>query len=296
MGRSTHTSVLARVFAVAAALIALVALTASALAQPQPSHRFYGSGVTIDGEAAPAGTSISAWVDGEVVGSTTTAADGSWFIDVAGGATVAFSVGDLVAEGTHESSVGGQSNVALAVTTPPPPPPPEPECPDEGMMDEGMMDDGEESMMDEGEMSEDSMMDDGEESMMGDGMAEDCPPVEMDDCPDESMMDDGHMADDSLEGEDSMMDEGEDSMMGDDDSAMAEDCPEEGETMEPGEGEMEEPEAEAGDGEVTVPTGGSGGLAHEGGLSAGLVAVIAILSIAAVGGAGFTAIRLRNRV
>ena len=172
MGRTKLT----RLFAVAAALVALVALTASALAQPQPSHRFYGSGVTIDGEAAPAGTSISAWVDGEVVGSTTTAADGSWYIDVAGGNTVAFSVGDLVAEGTHDSVVGGQSAVALAVTTPPPPPPPEPECPEEGMMDDGMMgddsmmDDGEDSMMDEGEASDDSMMGD-DESMMDDSMA-----------------------------------------------------------------------------------------------------------------------------
>ena len=262
MGRTQLT----RLAAIAAALVALVALTASALAQPQPSHRFYGSGVTIDGEAAPAGTTISAWVDNEVVGSTTTAADGSWYIDVAGGNTVAFSVGDLVAEGTHESSVGGQSSVSLAVTTPPPPPPPEPECPEEGMMDDGMMGDDE------------SMMGDDEESMMDEGAS------------DESMMgDDESMMDDSLEGDSGMM---------------ADDCPEpmddmDGEdTMDDGmengmedDGAMDYDE----DAPVTAPTGGSGGLAHEGGLSAGLTALIVILTVTALGGAGLTAIRLRNR-
>ena len=232
MAHRTQTQVVARLLAVAAALVAIVALSASALAQPQPQHRFYGSGVTVDGEAAAAGTTISAWVDGEVVGSATTGADGSWYIDVDGGLTVAFSVGDLVAEGTHESSVGGQTSVALAVSSPPPPP--ADDCPTE----DGMMEDG------------DSMMED-----------------------------------DSLEGAD--------------DSMMSDDCPEDGdgdgdETMEPetgtGDGDME------GEDEVTQPVGGSGGLADQGGLNAGLTALLALLAVAAVGGAGYTAIRLRNRV
>lgn len=275
MGRTQLT----RLAAIAAALVALVALTASALAQPQPSHRFYGSGVTIDGEAAPAGTSISAWVDNEVVGSTTTAADGSWYIDVAGGNTVAFSVGDLVAEGTHESSVGGQSNVSLAVTTPPPPPPPEPECPEEGMMDDGMMGD-DESMMGDDE----SMMGDDEESMMDEGAGEDSMAGD-----DESMMDDslegdsGMMADDCPEPMDDM--DGEDAMDGDgmDDG------------MENGMEDDGAMDYEDTSGVNGLGTGGSGGLAHEGGLSAGLTALIVILTVTALGGAGLTAIRLRNR-
>ncbi len=233
MARSTLT----RLLAVAAALVALTALTASALAQPGPQHRFYGSGVMVDGEAAPAGTMISAWVDGAVVGSTTTDADGVWYIDVDGGQSVVFSVGELVAEGSYDSITGGQTNVSLSVMTPPPPEPEPDPCPEDGMMEDGMMED------DDAMMSED---------------------------------------------DDAMMSEDGDSMM--DGDAML-DCPEPGDEMDG----MEEDDMDEQPLEPQYPAGGSGGLATEGGLSTGLIGLLAALALVAVSGAGFAARRLRHR-
>ena len=122
------------------------------------------------------------------------------------------------------------------------------------MMEDPAVDCPDDSMMED----DDSMMED-DDSMMedGDSMAEDCP--------DDSMMDEGD--DSMMDDDDSMLDE-DDSMMEDDDSMM--------------------------DGEdVGYPDTGTGGLADNGGVSAGLIGLLIALGVAAVAGLGLR--RVRNR-
>ena len=117
-----------------------------------------------------------------------------------------------------------------------------------------------EPMMDDAMDDDDSMMEDDDDSMMEDD--------------DDSMMED----------DDSMMEDDDDSMMEDDDSMMEDD---DGSMME--DDEMEDDEMLATD----PPTTGSGGLADNGGISAGLIGLLIALGAAAVAGLGVR--RVRNR-
>ncbi len=105
--------------------------------QPQPAYRFYGfaGSVTIDGEAAPDGTVIEAWTNGEIVG-TGTVREGAWNVDVdylLGG--IRFTVNGLPdTGGPHDALMrGGQAMIELAAVTPEP----EPTCPEADTMESG---------------------------------------------------------------------------------------------------------------------------------------------------------------
>ena len=135
----------------AAMLLGLAGLFSGEVAEAQPadpSARFVGS-VTIDGEGAPAGSSVSAMVDGTECGSATVftvEGESRYSINVpsscAGmGDEVSFHIGMYAAAemGTWDNTKLNQLD--LSYTTPPPPPPPV-ECPDGyARADDGMMSD-----------------------------------------------------------------------------------------------------------------------------------------------------------
>jgi len=110
-----------RKMAVLGAMLAALLITGAALAQQTPPHQFYGFGdsVTIDGEAAPSGTTIMAMAGGESVGSATYSAENGWSInDVpAGTMGVTFTVNGMAAEGSYDTSAGGSTRLTLAVTS-----------------------------------------------------------------------------------------------------------------------------------------------------------------------------------
>ena len=124
----------------AAMLLGLAGLFSGELADAQapsePSARFVGS-VTIDGEGAAAGSSVSAMVDGTECGSATVFTVGGesrYSINVPAscgsmGDEVSFHIGMYAAAemGTWDNTTLNQLD--LSYTTPPPPPPPA-ECPD----------------------------------------------------------------------------------------------------------------------------------------------------------------------
>ena len=95
----------------------------------------------------------------------------------------------------------------------------------------------------------------------------------------EAMLDEGMEGDD-----DSMMDEDGDSMMDDEDSMMDED---EDSMMEDDDDSMMD------DGETGYPATGTGGLASDGGVSAGLIGLLLALVTVSVAGLGLR--RIRNR-
>ena len=127
------------------------------------------------------------------------------------------------------------------------------------------------------------------------------PEPEAVDCPDEGAMSEDSMGEDSM-GEDSMGEDsmGEDSMGEDSMDAMAEDCPEDamGEDSmgEDSMGEDEESmldEDTMGDEDHAYPETGSGGLADNGGVSAGLIGLLIAIGAVAITGLGLR--RVRNR-
>ncbi|MDE2966864.1 MAG: hypothetical protein OXS30_05165 [Chloroflexota bacterium] len=128
--------------AAAIALIGIIALGASALAQPATPHLFYGGGLTA----------------GDVVGigdATGTAdANGDWSIQST----------SAVADAADESSFTLNGEAAAAVLTS------MGESLTHVAVSAAMMDEGDDSMMDDGE---DSMMEDGDDSMMDDSMEDD---------------------------------------------------------------------------------------------------------------------------
>lgn len=109
-------------------------------AQPPPiPHQFYGD-VTIDGDPAPQGTTVSVYINGTEVASTTTDASGRYgytpLVKVSGdnGATVQFYVAGATAQETCALSSGSVTRLDLSASqgstpppgpTPPGPPPPE---------------------------------------------------------------------------------------------------------------------------------------------------------------------------
>ncbi len=100
------------------------------------------------------------------------------------------------------------------------------------------------------------------------------------------------MEDDSME-DDSMMEDDEDSMMEDDDSMMEDDDS----MMEDDDSMMEDDDSMMEDDDEMLATGppstGTGGLADNGGISAGLIGLLIALGAAAVAGIGVR--RVRNR-
>ncbi len=192
----------------AAMLLGLAGLFSGEVAEAQPSgppHRFAGS-VTLDGEAAAAGTSVTAFVNGAECGSSatviTTAAGSTYAVDVPdscadAGDTVSFQVGGYDAAETGTWGGGGRTDLDLSASSMMPEDPME-ECPEEGM--DGDMngdapaepsepsepeapaepaeagEDASEGDMPEGDMPEGDMP----EGDMGEGdMDEDCPEDDM---------------------------------------------------------------------------------------------------------------------
>ena len=152
-----------RVITVAMGVVLAIAALASASAQQEPPHRFYGHGAT-------AGDTIGVHMNNDeltLIASATVDENGSWYIDVDRdeAENVVFSINGAVADSEVTSQGAGQDAVTLTAMA----------MEDDSMMDEG--DDGEmsedETMMeDDGEMSDDdSMMD--EDSMDEDGHMDD---------------------------------------------------------------------------------------------------------------------------
>ncbi len=127
----------------AAMLLGFAGLFSGEVAEAQPSgppHRFAGS-VSLDGEAAAAGTSVTAFVNGAECGSSatviTTAAGSTYTVDVPdscadAGDTVSFQVGGYDAVETGTWSGGGRTDLDLSASSMMPEDPME-ECPEEGM-------------------------------------------------------------------------------------------------------------------------------------------------------------------
>ncbi|MCL0036002.1 hypothetical protein M1N47_01030, partial [Dehalococcoidia bacterium] len=110
--------VLVAVLAVAALLLLPTTAFASA---PVPPAVFMGKAYVDD--AAVAGVTVSAWIDGAKVGETTTAADGAYYLRVYGhyhGKTVFFKVAGLDALQTAVWEMGKTVTLDLHATTPPP--------------------------------------------------------------------------------------------------------------------------------------------------------------------------------
>ena len=152
-----------RVITVAMGVVLAIAALASASAQQEPPHRFYGHGAT-------AGDTIGVHMNDDdltLIASATVDENGSWYIDVDRDEAedVVFSINGAVADSEVTSQGAGQDAVTLTAMA----------MEDDSMMDEGEdgeMSEDETMMEDDGEMSgDDSMMD--EDSMDEDGHMED---------------------------------------------------------------------------------------------------------------------------
>ena len=168
-------------------LLGLAGLFSGEVAEAQPSgppHRFAGT-VTLDGEAAAAGTSVTAIVNGAECGSATvieSAAGSTYALDVPGECadaddTVSFQVGGYDAAESGTWSGGGRTDLDLTASSAMPEEPMDDmgdECPDDMGEGEGDMPDEPDEPSEPSEPAE--PMDD-----MGDGMADDCPTADMGD-------------------------------------------------------------------------------------------------------------------
>ena len=182
----------------AAMLLGLAGLFSGGMAEAQqpsgPPHRFAGS-VSVDGEPAAAGTSVTAVVNGAECGSAatviTSAAGSTYAVDVPdscadAGDTVSFRVGGYDAAESGEWSGGGRTDLDLTASSMMPEDPGDDmgdmdECPSD--MDGGM--NGDAPAEPEGDMPE------------GDMPEGDMPEGDMaDDCPEEGDMGDDDMGDD----------------------------------------------------------------------------------------------------
>ena len=111
------------------ALLLLTALPLAALAQPNPPHFFAGT-VTINGAAAPDGTTVAALIGGQEVASTAVKG-GRYSLKVPGsaGQAIAFTVGEWSAEESANFEQGQRTPLNLTASgrpaaTPPPGPTP----------------------------------------------------------------------------------------------------------------------------------------------------------------------------
>ena len=162
-----------RVITVAMGVVLAIAALASASAQQEPPHRFYGHGAT-------AGDTIGVHMNNDeltLIASATVDENGSWFIDVDRDEAedVVFSINGAVADSEVTSQGAGQDAVTLTAMA----------MEDDSMMDEG--DDGEMSEDDETMMEDDGEMSDDDSMMDEDSMDED-------DHMDDSMADNGYPA------------------------------------------------------------------------------------------------------
>ena len=161
-----------RVITVAMGVVIAVAAIASASAQQEPPHRFYGHGAT-------AGDTIGVHMNNDdltLIASAMVADDGSWYIDVDRdeAENVVFSINGAVAEAEVTSQGGGQDEVTLTAMA---------------MEDDSMMDEG-----DDGEMSEDETMMEEDGEMSDDDSMMDEDSMDEDDHMDDSMADNGYPA------------------------------------------------------------------------------------------------------
>ena len=151
---------MAKVIAVVLGVTLAIATLASASAQQEPPHRFYGTGAT-------PGDEISALVHHDdhydAVGSTTVADDGSWYIDVPSDEAddVHFSVNGEMADAMITPQGANQSSVVLTVAM----------MEDDSMEDDSMMEDGD-SMMEDDSMEDDEMLATGPPSTGTGGLAD----------------------------------------------------------------------------------------------------------------------------
>lgn len=124
-----NSSRIAVVAVVLALVVAPLAAAPGAATPPDPPASYYGQ-VTVNGDAAPAGVTVAAVVNGSVTDTLTTDADGSFggsnafaeklVVSGSDGENVTFRVGDRAVETVPWES-GATENVTLAVTDDTPP-------------------------------------------------------------------------------------------------------------------------------------------------------------------------------
>ena len=164
---------MSRMAALVLGLSVAIAALASAGAQQEPPHRFYGHGAT-------AGDTIGVHMNNDdltLIASAMVADDGSWYIDVDRDEAedVVFSINGAVADSDVTSTGGGQSAVTLTAMA---------------MEDDSMMDEGE-----DGEMSDDETMMEEDSEMSEDGeMSDEDSMMDEDDHMDDAMSDNGYPA------------------------------------------------------------------------------------------------------
>ncbi len=162
---------MSRLAALALGVVIAIAAVASASAQQEPPHRFYGTGAT-------AGDTIGVVDDmGNEFDSTTVADDGTWYIDVDRDAVdgVSFTLNGKSADAEVNPAGSGQSAVSVTAMAM------EDDSMEDGSMEDGSMEDGddldslegEDDSMDDGSMEDDSMddgsMDEGDTEYPGTG-------------------------------------------------------------------------------------------------------------------------------
>ena len=113
----------AKFLAILAIMVLILTLPSVASAQRLPPHVFVGT-ASIDDAAAPEGTSVTAWVSGaQVASTTTTGAAGDYVITVDqgdssfSGETISFQVGGVDAAQTGVWTQGGADLLNLSVST-----------------------------------------------------------------------------------------------------------------------------------------------------------------------------------
>ena len=164
---------MSRMAALVLGLSVAIAALASAGAQQEPPHRFYGHGATT-------GDTIGVHMNNDdltLIASAMVADDGSWYIDVDRDEAedVVFSINGAVADSDVTSTGGGQSAVTLTAMV---------------MEDDSMMDEGE-----DGEMSDDETMMEEDSEMSEDGeMSDEDSMMDEDDHMDDAMSDNGYPA------------------------------------------------------------------------------------------------------
>lgn len=112
----------------------ILGMPQTAYAQPPPMPQGFWGSVTIDGNPAPPGTTVSVLVGGTEVASATTDAQGMYSCTVSGtsGAPVGFYVNGVQSQQSYTLSSGAITNLNLstgAASPPPSPPPPPPPAP-----------------------------------------------------------------------------------------------------------------------------------------------------------------------
>ena len=117
----------AKLLAILAVMVLLLTLPSVASAQRLPPHVFVGT-AWIDDVAAPAGTTVSAWVGGAEAGSTTTTGAGGDYVLVVdqgdasfAGETISFLIGGFSATQTAVWMQGGGDELTLSASSGPVP-------------------------------------------------------------------------------------------------------------------------------------------------------------------------------